>query len=238
MKIAMWSGPRNLSTAMMYSFGNRSDCFISDEPYYGAYLNSRDLDHPLQDQIIKSLTTDPNEISKYLVGKNPNSKQIWYQKHMTHHMLPEFDLGWIDQVENVFLIRRPEKVIASYAKKTDSITLGDIGVVEQKKIFELCRSRGLSTLVIDSDRILENPDRSLQTLCGRLGIPFEKSMLSWEAGPRAEDGIWASHWYDGVHKSTGFGAPNSEIPELPDHLKEVCKVATETYLEMSESALT
>ena len=215
MKIAMWSGPRNLSTAMMYAFGNRVDCAITDEPFYAAYLHHTGVQHPMGADIMASQPTDPATVVQTLTGPNPGGRAIWYQKHMTHHMIDGFPMDWLEQVTNVFLIRHPARVMASYQRKRENPTLGDLGFVEQKQIYDACVARGQAPVVIDSDDILQNPVRALRRLCDGIGITFDPAMLSWPAGPRDADGIWAAHWYDAVHKSTGFGPPPGDMPDIP-----------------------
>ena len=235
MKIAMWSGPRNLSTAMMYSFGNRSDCQISDEPFYAAYLKATGLDHPMREQVMQSQPQDPNTVIESVTSKNTHA--IWYQKHMTHHMLPDFDFGWLETVKNVFLIRDPARVIASYEKKYDKIALLDLGFAQQLNIFDHCQAQGIPTVVIDADDILADPKGMLTALCGAIGIPLDLSMLKWTAGPRSEDGVWASHWYDSVHKSTGFGSPKTGVPQVPKRHADILQEATKIYQALRQSAI-
>lgn len=212
-KIAMWSGPRNLSTAMMYSFGNRADCAISDEPFYAAYLAHSGVSHPMQVDILASQPNDPEDVIGAITGPNPGGAPIWYQKHMTHHMLPDFPLDWLAGFTNVFLIRHPARVIASYTAKRENPTLDDLGFVQQLRLFEHCRALGQDPVVIDCDEILTDPERTLGLLCRAIGIEFDPNMLNWSAGPRAEDGIWARHWYGSVHASTGFGEAPGPLPE-------------------------
>ncbi|MDB2396571.1 HAD family hydrolase [bacterium] len=214
MKIAMWSGPRNLSTAMMYAFGNRADTQIVDEPFYGAYLHHSNADHPMRAEIMASMACDPAQVSAELSGPVPGGAAIWYQKHMTHHMLDHFPMDLLVNQRNVFLIRDPARVIASYARKRADVTLYDLGFVQQKKIFDHCVALGQVPIVIDSDDILADPKSTLMELCLRLEIAFDPAMLHWPAGPRAQDGIWAAHWYDAVHRSTGFGPAPGPAPRV------------------------
>ena len=214
MKIAMWSGPRNLSTAMMYSFGNRADCAVVDEPFYAAYLHHSGVDHPMRAQILQSQTTDPAVVARNMLGPNPGGQAIWYQKHMTHHMMAGFPMDWLADVVNVFLIRHPARVIASYHRKRENPTMDDLGFAAQKRLYDHCVALGQTPAVIDSDDILVDPERALTGLCARIGISFDPAMLTWPSGPRADDGIWAAHWYDAVHRSTGFGGPVGALPRV------------------------
>jgi hypothetical protein len=182
MKIAMWSGPRNLSTAMMYAFGNRADTQVVDEPFYGAYLHHSNADHPMREDIIASMACDPAQVSAVLAGPVPDGAAIWYQKHMTHHMLEHFSMDLLANLSNVFLIRDPARVIASYARKRAHVTLYDLGFVQQKQIFEHCLALGQEPIVIDSDDVLANPKPALMELCARLEIAFDPAMLHRRLG--------------------------------------------------------
>ncbi len=214
MRIAMWSGPRNLSTAMMYSFGARSDCAVWDEPFYAAYLAASGLDHPMRAEILAAGETDPANVAAQCVGAIPENKPVFYQKHMTQHMQPHFPLSWIEDMTNVFLIRDPARVVASYHAKRENPTLEDIGFKQQADIFDLLVAKGQFPLIIDSEDILANPEAALRILCAKIGLAFDPKMLNWPKGGHKEDGVWAEHWYGSVWKSTGFGKGKSEEPEL------------------------
>ena len=233
----MWSGPRNLSTAMMYAFGNREDTAIVDEPYYGAYLYHSGVEHPMSAEVLTSLPHDPEAINDYLTGPVPGGMKIWYQKQLTHHILPHFSLDWVAQQTNVFLIREPARVIASYQRKRETLALEDLGFVQQKRIYDHCVALGQRPIVIDSDDVLTNPKAMLSKLCAGIGIDFVSAMLSWEAGPRSEDGVWASHWYDVVHKSKGFGPPPTLNPKVDHKFSSILADAQEVYWELEASKL-
>jgi hypothetical protein len=210
--VAMWSGPRNLSTALMYAFANRADCVAWDEPFYAAYLEATGLDHPLREEIVAAYETDPAAIARRCL-EPPAGARVFYQKHMTHHMLDAFPRDWTDGIVNAFLIRRPEAVVASYEVKRREMALDDLGFVRQRELFERTADRlGHAPPVVDADAIRADPDGTLRRLCAALAIPFDPAMLGWEAGPRACDGLWARHWYDAVHRSTGFAKPGSTPP--------------------------
>jgi len=210
MKIAMWSGPRNLSTAMMYAFGARSDCAIWDEPFYATYLATTGLDHPMRGEILAAGEADGVKVAAQLVGDNPDGKPHFYQKHMTQHMISGVDRSWMKRVKNVFLIRHPARVIASYAAKRDNPTLDDIGFWQQAELFDACDD----PIVIDSHDIREDPEGMLRSLCTALDLQFDPAMLSWPMGGHKDDGVWARHWYGAVHQSTGFAGAESNLPEL------------------------
>ena len=212
-RIAMWSGPRNLSTALMRSFGNRPDCSVVDEPLYAAYLEATGLDHPGRDEVIASQPTDPAVVGDEL-ATGPVATPVQYQKHMTHHLLPDFPRDSLGSLRHAFLVRDPERVLTSYAKVRDEPTLEDLGLPQQVELFEAHGGP-----VVDAADVLRDPRRTLGLLCDALGIGFDEAMLSWPAGPRDTDGVWAPHWYAGVEASTGFApySPGSGDP-LPDRL--------------------
>jgi hypothetical protein len=220
-RIAMWSGPRNISTAMMRAFENRPDCAVIDEPFYAAYLARTGIIHPMRAQVMASQPQDPAEVIASLLGPVPDNAAIFYQKHMTHHMIESIDLGWMAGCDNVFLIRAPQRVVASYARKRSEANFADLGFARQAELFDREADRlGKAPLVIDADDVLADPQGMLQSLCAALGIPFSAHMLRWPAGRRATDGVWAAHWYQAVEASTGFAAPAALADaDLPEELK-------------------
>lgn len=218
--IAMWSGPRNLSTAMMRSFGARADCEVMDEPFYAAYLAATGLAHPMHDEIIADGECDPLKVVSGCLA--PGDVPVSYQKHMCKHMIDGFPVSWIDQVTNVFLLRDPARVLASYAAKTERVTAEDIGFHQQRALFDHVLKSGRTPVVVDAAHIRANPEGKLRALCTAVDIAFDSVMLSWQEGPRVEDGIWASHWYDAVWKSTGFApAETSPHPVLEGWMREI-----------------
>jgi hypothetical protein len=230
-RIAMWSGPRNISTAMMRSWGNRTDTLVCDEPFYAHYLHATGRDHPGADKVIADGETDWRNVVQRLPGDVPEGKQIYYQKQMTHHLLPQIDRSWLREVTNCFLIRDPHEVIVSYIRKNNDPTLEDIGFVQQAEIFDWVRAdtRAIPA-VIDARDVLENPRRILELLCDEVGVEFSDSMLSWPPGLRETDGIWAKHWYGEVLTSTTFRPPPPRRPEpVPERLRDVYKKSREVY---------
>ena len=214
-RIAMWSGPRNISTAMMRSFENREDTGVIDEPFYAAYLKSTGIDHPLREKTLAAYPTEWRDIVPIVLGSAPGARPIFYQKHMTHHLLPQFGRDWIAECRNAFLIRAPEEVLSSYVEKREEVELADIGFVTQRELFEREAERlGHAPPVIEGEDVLADPRGILSALCSALGIPFSERMLSWPAGPRASDGVWAPAWYDAVEHSTGFAPPRKK-PKAP-----------------------
>lgn len=238
MKIAMWSGPRNLSTAMMYAFAARGDCAVSDEPFYAAYLAATGIDHPMRDAVMAAQPVDPAQVVADCIGPNPEGKPLWYQKHMTLHMIPGFDRGFLRELTNVFLIRHPARVIASYSRKRESPTLADIGFVQQAELFDQVAQRiGAAPPVVDSADIREMPHQTLARLCAALGIPFTEAMLRWPAGAKPFDGVWAPHWYNAVHASTGFDEPEGPLPELDAGGRALCEQALPHYERLARFKL-
>jgi hypothetical protein len=205
-RIAMWSGPRNISTAMMRSFENRDDTAVMDEPFYAAYLAATGIDHPMRDETLASQPNAWRDVIPQILGPVP--KPVFYQKHMTHHMIPGFGFDWIAKCRNAFLIRAPEDVLASYTQKRAEVALEDIGFVQQRDLFEREADRlGYAPPVIASDDVLADPCAALTALCAALDIPFSEKMLSWPAGKRDTDGVWSAVWYEAVEKSTDFAKP-------------------------------
>jgi sulfotransferase family protein len=234
-RIAMWSGPRNISTAMMRSFGNRSDTAVIDEPFYAAYLAATGIDHPLREESLKSQPREWCEVVKAILGPVPHNRPIFYQKHMTHHMCAEFGRDWIAQCRNAFLIRAPEDVLASYTEKRSDVTLDDIGFVQQAEIFDVEAQRlGFAPPVIDAADVLTDPRGTLSALCRALDIPFMEDMLHWPPGRRKTDGAWAPAWYDAVERSTGFAPPRAPLPfdALREDLKLIAMSARPYYEKM------
>ena len=227
----MWSGPRNISTAMMRSFEARGDAAVSDEPFYAAYLWRTGIDHPMRDAVIASQPRDPAEVAAMLTGPVPGGRAIWYQKHMTLHLLDDDDRGWMVRTRNAFLIRDPVSVLASYALKRETVELADIGFVQQRALFEAEADRlGKAPPVVDAADILADPARTLRCLCDALGIAFTPQMLHWPPGRRLTDGVWAPAWYQAVERSTGFETPKPKAtPTLAAGLRTLAEQAQPHY---------
>ena len=225
-QIAMWSGPRNLSTALMYSFGARADCDVVDEPFYGAYLSLTGLNHPMREEILADMDTDPPRVSKDITRVRD---RLVYVKHMTQHMVPGIPRNWFAETRHAFLIRHPARVVASYHAKREKPALEDLGFTQQLEIFEQVSALGQKPVVVDSFDIRNDPETTLRKLCAALDIPWDNAMLSWPRGGHSADGIWAEHWYGAVHRSTGFAAPEGDLPLLEPDLQAVVDAAMPAY---------
>jgi len=232
MRIAMWSGPRNLSTAMMYSFAARGDCAVWDEPFYAAYLIQMGLPHPMAAEIIATHESDAAKVVAACSGPIPDGKPHYYLKVMPHQMLDGMPMGWAGDYVHVHLIRHPARVIASYGAKRDDQTLDDIGYAQQLDLYQR-----LGGVVIDSHDIRENPAAMMQALCDVISLPFTPAMLAWPAGGLPEDGVWARHWYGAVHSSTGFAGAEGPLPNMTQSQQILCDAAMPTYLQMRDRAL-
>jgi hypothetical protein len=220
----MWSGPRTISTALMRSFGARSDTLVVDEPLYAHYLAATGLDHPGRDEILASQPTSWQAVADALTGPLPAGVEVYYQKHMAHHLLPDVGRDWLGRLRHAYLIRDPAYVVASYARVRGEPTLADLGLAQQCEIFE--RYGGP---VVDAADLLRDPASLLQALCGALGIGWQPAMLAWPAGRRDTDGVWAPHWYAGVEASTGFAPYDPAPPVVPDRLAALVDRARPYY---------
>jgi hypothetical protein len=230
LRIAMWSGPRNISTALMRSWGNRPDTFVCDEPLYAHYLFVTSRNHPGAGEVIANGETDWHRVAAMLTQERMEGKRIFYQKQMTHHVLPEIDRAWMGAMTNCFLIRDPAEVIISYIKKNAFPTVEDLGFLQQEDLFNWVKGyTGTIPPVIDARDLLENPQKILESLCQTIGVPFDESMLSWPPGPRETDGIWAKHWYGEVINSTGFQPYKPRVDEVPEKLRDIHDECRECY---------
>ncbi len=234
--INLISGPRNLSTALMYSFAQRQDTAVLDEPFYGYYLNNASIKnrHPSQEEILQSMELNADEIL-HGINSLAETTQV-FVKGMAHHYLeqsPYFILNW----SNILLIRHPKKLIASFAKVIHTPTLNDIGIKKASELFLFLKKNGKTPIVIDSDELLKNPETYLRKLCALLNIPFSEKMLGWKKGGIPEDGVWAKHWYNNVHNSDGFAIQKSSSQPLPIHLKPLLKEALPYYETLKNNIL-
>jgi len=229
-RIAMWSGPRNISTALMRSWEARGDTYVVDEPFYAHYLHETGADHPGRDEIVETYETDWSRVAAWLTGPVPDGKRIFYQKHMAHHLLEGMEGDWLEGLRHAFLIRDPREMLTSLVRITPNPTLEDTGLPQQARLFERVRERtGRVPPVIDARDVLESPSRVLSRLCTALGVAYDEAMLSWKPGLRETDGIWAEHWYGSVVESTGFQPWRPKPDEVPDHLAEVHAACREIY---------
>jgi hypothetical protein len=217
-RIAMWSGPRNISTALLRSWGSRPDTFVCDEPFYAHYLVRTGLPHPGADEVIASQENDWRKVVAWLLGPVPDGKAVFYQKQMAHHLLPDMDRGWLSEVSNCFLIREPREMLTSLMHFIPRPTLADTGLPQQVEIFAAVQARGGRPPVVDARDVLENPRGVLSALCEALDVAFDERMLSWEPGLRETDGVWAKYWYAQVAKTTTFGRYQPKDEPLPEEL--------------------
>lgn len=237
-RIAMWSGPRNVSTAMMRSWGNRPDTKVVDEPFYAYYLKSTGYAHPMADEVMGSQSTEWEDVVLELTRGGMENGGIFYQKHMTHHILKEIPRDWLSELTHVFLIRDPREMLVSLDEKTPKPKLEDTGYPQQSEIHEWVKiNTDQNCPVIDSKDLLENPRGMLSRLCDVLEIPFYEDMLSWPAGRRTTDGVWAPHWYGNVEKSTGFEPYRAKNRELPAHLAELDAQCQHFYQKLKRHRL-
>jgi hypothetical protein len=230
----MWSGPRNISTAMMRAFENRPDAVVVDEPLYAAYLARTGVDHPVRDEVIASQPTDPAAVIDALAAPLPPGRGVQYVKHMAHHVFRDMDLGWTLGARNVLLIRDPAEVVASYVRARESCEPDDIGLPQQAWLLELWDGRDADVPVIDAGEFLRAPEAHLRWLCDWLDIAFTERMLSWPAGERDSDGVWAPHWYAAVWRSTGFEPWRPREIALSDHDAAVAEACRPIYEALHE----
>jgi hypothetical protein len=223
---------------MMRSWGNRPDTFVCDEPLYAHYLLQTRVPHPGSDEVIRCQENDWRKVVAWLTESSPSGKAIFYQKHMTHHLLPNIDRGWLDSVTNAFLIREPREVVTSFIKIAGDPKLEETGLPQQLEIFNWVRERsGRVPPVVDSRDVLENPKRLLGLLCDALQVDFTETMLSWPPGPRETDGVWAKHWYDAVLKSTTFQTSRPKNEPVPPQLTGLLRDAEKIYEQLYEFRL-
>ena len=233
----MWSGPRNVSTALMRSWENRADTFVSDEPFYAFYLTQNDIDHPGREEIIANQSTDWKEVAHDCTSITDGSHTVHYQKHMTQHMLSSISLDWLSSVNSVFLLRSPAEVVSSFSKVIPDLTPADLGFEQQHRLYKHVKHYiDSEPLIINSKDLLTNPRVVLTTICERCNIKFDEQMLSWPAGSRDSDGIWAKHWYANVEKSTGFAPYTERSICLDNNQQKVAELCEPFYAELRQRA--
>ena len=239
LRIAMWSGPRNISTALMRAFENRADTAVWDEPFYAHYLKTTGIDHPMAEEIVVAHEADWDRVVTGCSGPAPGGAAVFYQKHITHHMPADADLSWATALANCFLIRNPAAVALSYNKKRDEITAADLGFERQGEIFDVIAAQSAETPpILDASDVLSAPQAMLRALCGRLGLNFDPAMLRWPAGGRESDGIWGRHWYQAVEASTGFAPPVQARGDVPERLGDIVDACRPAYERLYAQRLT
>lgn len=238
LRLAMWSGPRNISTAMMRAWGNRADTFVCDEPLYAHYLKVTGIDHPGRDEVIAHHDTDWRRVTAWLTGPVPEGKTVFYQKHMAHHLLAYIERGWLDELTHCFLIRDPREMLTSLIKNLPRPRIEDTGLPQQVELVEYVTARtGRTPPILDARDVLEHPRDMLAALCGSVGVAFDETMLHWPAGRRDTDGIWAKYWYAAVEKSTGFERYRPKEEAVPDRLRALSDLCMQYYKQLSEIRL-
>jgi hypothetical protein len=233
-RLAMWSGPRNISTALMRSWENRPDCVVVDEPLYAYYLQQTRLDHPGREEVIAAGQTDWRAVVATLTGPWPHGPAVHYQKHMTHHLIPQLPRDWIRQLRNVLLIRDPAEVVASYVRSRSNVVAHDIGLVQQSEVYDLLKH---AVPVIDAADFLRDPPAYLRWLCTYAGVDFDPRMLRWPAGARPSDGVWAKYWYAAVHASTGFEPHRPRRVALEGPAREAAQQSRPHYDRLYQARL-
>ncbi len=236
-RLHMWSGPRNLSTAMMRSWENRPDTVVVDEPFYAAFLARTGIDHPGREDVLTSQPTVEADVLASLEGRLPADRSVHYAKQMTHHLAPDADLAWTLRFHNVLLIRDPAEVVASYIRSREACEPDDIGLLQQVRMVDFWDAHDATPPIIDAGDFLRAPEEHLRWLCDWLGIDFTETMLSWPAGPRETDGVWAKHWYAAVQASTGFEPWRPRRIDLDEHDAAVAETCRPAYDGLHERRL-
>ncbi|HEX6709230.1 MAG TPA: hypothetical protein VF068_02775 [Rubrobacter sp.] len=235
LRLSVWSGPRNISTALMYSFRQRTDTVVVDEPLYGHYLRSTGADHPGAREVMEAMEGDGERVVREVI-LGPCERPVHFFKNMAHH-LPGLDPAFLSSITNMLLIRDPTEMLPSLTRQLPSPTLRDTGLREQAGILDSILARGGDPIVLDARELLLDPPGVLRQVCARLGIPFEQAMLTWPAGPKPEDGVWARHWYHNVHASTGFAPYRPRTEPFPEHLKPLLKECLPHYERLRSYAI-
>lgn len=234
--ICLWSGPRNVSTALMYSFAQNNGVRVVDEPLYGHYLKHSNADHPGREDVVAAMNCDGDVVMRDLLAEQaalPTTRL--FMKHMAHHLI-DLDLAFLHATQNIFLIRDPREMLPSLTIQLPAAALRDTGLKRQWELFAMLTDAGRTPAVLDARELLMNPPRVLQQLCRQIDVPFSESMLAWNAGARPEDGVWAPHWYHAVHQSTGF-SPYQAKTGFPDHLQPLLDECRPWYEELFAHAI-
>jgi hypothetical protein len=236
LRLSVWSGPRNVSTALMYSFRQRPDTVVVDEPLYGHYLRVTGAAHPGEKEVMAAMDCDGERVVREVI-LGPCERQILFMKNMAHHLV-ELDRNFLNYITNVLLIRDPEEMLPSLARQLPNPTLRDTGLAQQAEILDLILDKDAEPVVLDAKYLLLDPPGTLERACKKLGIPFESSMLSWPAGPKPEDGVWARYWYDGVHSSTAFAPYRPKTEPFPERLEPLLRECRPFYERLRRFAIT
>lgn len=233
--IQLWSGPRNISTAMMYSFAQRNDTLVVDEPLYAHYLKITGLNHPGRESVLQSQENDGNKVMEKIIS-DEREQRVLFCKQMTHHLI-NVALDFLSKTFNLLLIRDPKEVLLSYSKVIEQPVLSDIGIQQSHDLFHFLVRKNYHCLIVDAKRVLKDPGQQLAAICENVGLDFQPAMLRWVAGARPEDGVWAKYWYKNVHQSTGFAPFEEQVQPLPAHLEKIYEAAKPYYDFLHEHAL-
>jgi hypothetical protein len=234
-RLAVWSGPRTISTALMRSWENRPDTIVIDEPLYAHYLNATGLDHPGRAEVIGAGETDWRNVVATLLGPVPDGTRVFYQKHMAHHLLPAIDRGWVTDLTNVLLIRDPRELVASYVRSRADVTADDLGLPQQVQLYDELAAAGTPAPVIDARDFLLDPESYLRAMCSHVGVDFTSRMLAWPPGRRDSDGVWGPYWYDAVWRSTGFAEYRPRDPQLGSHAAAIAEECRPLYQRLHDA---
>ena len=235
LRICMWSGPRNVSTAVMYAFAQRTDTSVLDEPLYGHYLRTSGADHPGRDEVISSMENDGKKVVENVI-LGPCRKPVLFMKQMAHHLV-DIDLGFIKSTRNILLIRDPVQMLPSLEQRLPALHLKFTGLAVQAELLDEMKRLGQDPVVLDSKELLLDPEGVLHQLCDKLNISFDSAMLQWPAGTRAEDGVWAKHWYHNVHRSTGFKPFSEKKEPFPEKLLPLLNECIPYYEKLKGAAI-
>ncbi len=235
-RICLWSGPRNISTALMYSFAQREDTAVYDEPLYAHYLHHTEAReyHPGAGEVLEIMENDGNKVVEMMLG--PHNTPVVFFKQMTHHLV-NLNLSFLDKTVNIILTRNPADMLPSYAKEVKNPSIRDVGYRQHLELLEYLENRGHPPAVLTSESVLKNPVKTLSRLCDTVGISFDEAMLSWEKGSRPEDGVWAKYWYHNVHNSTGFNKYRPKTDPFPERLKPLLEECLPVYEKLASRTI-
>ena len=233
--LSLWSGPRNVSTALMYSFLQHPAIHVIDEPLYAHYLSKTSVSHPGDKEVLLTMEHDGEKVLKKIVSETKKF-QIVFLKNMAHHWIG-LDSSWLDKYDNIFLIRDPKQMLPSLVNQLPKPILRDTGLKTQVEIYDRLQKQGKQPIIIDAKYLLKNPKKILRIVFKHLGLPFSTRMLKWPKGPKREDGIWAKYWYHNVHQSEEFTPYYAKKEPFPEHLNELLDECTPYYQYLTKRSI-